>query len=77
MTNLPGIAHENLGVCHFGNTISNDIMKVKFDFVNCSFILANAFHALELKVLNTLHKTFIGTQSVKVNILLLDYILVF
>jgi hypothetical protein len=51
MTNLPGIAHEILGVCHFGNPICNDIMKVKFDFVNCSLILANAFHELELKVL--------------------------
>ncbi len=76
MTNLPRIAHELLGIYHFGNPICNDIIKVKFDFVNCSLTLANAFHALELKVLNTLRKTFIDTQSVKVNILLLDYILV-
>lgn len=75
MTNLPIIAHEILGVYHFGNPICNDKMKVKFDFINCSFILVNAFHALELKVHNTLRKTFIGTQSVKTNILFLDYIL--
>jgi hypothetical protein len=57
MTNLLGIAHEILGVYHFGNPICNDIMKVKIDFVNCSFMLTNAFHALELEVHNTFHKT--------------------
>jgi hypothetical protein len=59
MTNLPRIAHE---IYHSGNPIYNDIRKVKFDFVNCSLILANTFHALELKVHNTFCKTFIGTQ---------------